>query len=98
MTFAIALMSLFLIVFLVLALLLIRVLHSSNEPYDPNHQTLPPQSKPAHLSWKEKVSRMLVMRPWLYKDLWNPLNRLYWPDEQVNNRPQRRRMRRKEQR
>ena len=36
------------------------------------------------------LSHMLVMRPRPYKDLWNPLNRLYWPDEQQQHRAQRR--------
>jgi hypothetical protein len=98
MDFALVLTVLFLMVFLVLALLLIHALRSSKETYDPNHQALPLQSQAAHRSWKDTVFKMLVMRPWPYKDLWTPLNRLYWPDEQLHNRAQRRHTRRKKQR
>ena len=84
----------FLIVFLVLAILLFVALRAPKEEYDPDHHALLPQSRHAQTFWRntvsKKVSKMLVMRPWPYKDLYNPLNRLYWPDEQVNNRAQRR--------
>ena len=98
MDLALVLTVLVLLVFLVLALLLIQALRPSKETYDPNHQALPPQSQAAHTSWKNTVFKMLVMRPWPYKDLWTPLNRLYWPDEQPNNRAHRRHNRRKKQR
>lgn len=39
---------------------------------------------------RNTVSKMLVMRPWPYKDLYNPLSRNYWPDEQPDNRAGRR--------
>jgi hypothetical protein len=95
---ALVLTVMFLMVFLVLALLLIHALRLSKETYDPNQQALPPSSQAAHTSLKRTVFKMLVMRPWPYKDLWTPLNRLYWPDEQPNNRAQRRHSRRKKQR
>lgn len=92
----------FLILFLMLAILLIVALRAPTEEYDPDHHALLPQSRHAQTSWRntvsKKVSKILVMRPWPYKDLHNPLNRLYWPDEEVNNRAQRRRTRRKSKR
>ena len=98
MNFAILLTVVFLIVFLVLAILLIMALRAPQEKYDPDHHALLPQSKYAHTHWQNTVFKMLVMRPWPYKDLWNPLNRLYWPDEQAKNRAQRRQSRRKSNR
>src|SRR5215467_5973006 len=98
MDFALLLISIFLLVFLVLALLLIYALRPSKERYDPNHQVFPPQSQAPDKSWKNTVFKMLVMRPWPYKDLWTPFNRLYWPDEQQHNRTQRRQMRRNQKR
>jgi hypothetical protein len=95
MDFALVLTIGFLLVFLVLAVLLIQALRTPKETYDPNHEPLPPQSGAANSYWKNTVFKMLVMRPWPYKDLWNPLNRLYWPDEQPNNRAHRRHVRRK---
>ena len=88
----------FLILFLVLAILLIVALRAPTEEYDPDHHALLPQSRHTSPSWRNKVVKILVMRPWPYKDLYNPLNRLYWPDEEVNNRVQRRRTRRKSKR
>ncbi|MBV9230857.1 MAG: hypothetical protein JOZ18_16225 [Chloroflexi bacterium] len=85
----------FLTVFLVLAILLIMALRTPKEQFDPNREALLSQPKQANTHWKDKVARMLVMRPWPYKDLWNPLNRLYWPDEQPDNRAHRRHSRRK---
>ena len=97
MDLALVLTVLFLMVFLVLALVLIHALRPSKETYDPNQHALPPSTQTAHTSWKRTVYKMLVMRPWPYKDLWTPLNRLYWPDEQPNNRAHRRHNRRKKQ-
>lgn len=97
MDFAILLTVVFLIMFLVLAILLLRVLCAPEEKHDLDHALLP-QSKYIHTPWRNVVFKMLVMRPWPYKDLWNPLNRLYWPDEQANNRTQRRQSRRKRNR
>src|SRR5689334_22753913 len=97
MDLALVLTVLFLLVFLVLALLLIQVLRPSKERYDPNQHPLPPSSQAAQRSWKRTLYKMLVLRPWPYKDLWTPLNRLYWPDEQPNNRAHRRHSRRKNQ-
>jgi hypothetical protein len=98
MDFVLVLILVFLMVFLVLALLLVHVLFAPKVTYDPNHQALPPQSQAIHTSWKNTLFKILVMRPWPYSDLWNPLNRLYWPDEQQNNRSQRRHSRRKRNR
>jgi hypothetical protein len=97
MDLALVLTVLFLMVFLVLALLLIQALRPSKEPYDPNQHALPPSSQATQRSWKRTVYKMLVLRPWPYKDLWTPLNRLYWPDEQPNNRAHRRHNRSKKQ-
>ena len=89
----------FLLVFLMLALLLIKALRTPKEKYDPNHLALPPQSSTANPNWKNMFFKMLVMRPWPYRDLYNPLNRLYWPDEQQqDNRSRRRCIRRKKKR
>ena len=88
----------FLTVFLVLALLLIMALRAPKEEHYRDHHTLLPQSKQAHSHWRNVVFQMLVMRPWPYKDLYNPLNRLYWPEEQANNRVQRRQRRRRRNR
>src|SRR5258707_14142435 len=88
----------FLILFLVLAILLIVALRAPTEEDDPDLHTPLPQSRHTSPSWRNKVGRFLVMRPWPYKDIYNPLNRLYWPDEEVNNRAQRRRTRRKSKR
>ena len=88
----------FLIVFLVLAIVLVMALCAPTDEYDPDLHTHLPQSRHTSRSWRNKVGRILVMRPWPYKDLYNPLNRLYWPDEEVNNRVQRRRVRRKSKR
>ena len=95
MDLALILTVVFLIVFLVLAILMIMALRTPKEQYDPNQPALPPQSQSAHTYWRNTIFKMLVMRPWPYKDLWNPLNRLYWPDEQATNRAQRRHSRRK---
>lgn len=89
MDFAFILTFVFLLVFLALALLLIQALHTPKEKYDPNHLAFPPQSGATPSFWKKTLFKMLVMRPWPYKDLWNPLNRLYWPDEQSNKRARR---------
>jgi len=98
MDLALVLTVVFLTVFLVLALLLIMALRAPKEQYDPDREALLPQSKDVHTHWQNTVAKMLVMRPWPYKDLWNPLNRLYWPDEQADNRAQRRQTRRKRNR
>jgi hypothetical protein len=98
MDLALILMVVFMIVFLVLAILMIMALRTPKVHYDPNQPDLPPHSKSAKSYWQNTVSKMLVMRPWPYKDLWNPLNRLYWPDEQTSNRVQRRHYRRKRSR
>ncbi len=98
MDLALILTLVFLIVFVVLALLLIYALRSPKAKYDPNHQAFSPQIEAPHTYWKNTLFKMLVMRPWPYKDLWTPLNRLYWPDEQQNNRLQRRHSRRKRNR
>src|SRR6185312_2877525 len=90
MSLFVLLISVFLMVFLVLAILLIMALRDPTDEYDPNLGTPLPRSRHNSPSWRNKIERILVMRPWPYKDLHNPLNRLYWPDEQVNNRPQRR--------
>jgi hypothetical protein len=90
MDLALVLTIVFLTVFLVLAILLIMALRTSKEQFDPNREALLPQPKEAHTHWQDTVAKMLVMRPWPYKDLWNPLNRLYWPDEQPDNRAHRR--------
>jgi hypothetical protein len=95
MGFALVLTVVFLIVFLSLALQLILALRAPKEKYDPNQHAFLPQSKAAHTHWQNTAFKMLVMRPWPYKDLWNPLNRLYWPDERSSNRAQRRQSRRK---
>ena len=88
------LIAVFLLVFLVLAILLIMALRTPNTEYDPDYHALP-QSKRTQSFWLNKIEKMLVMRPWPYKDLYSPLNRLYWPDEQASNRIQRRRVRSK---
>ena len=95
MDFALVLTVVFLSVFLILALLLIMALRTPKEQYDPDREALLPQPKDAHTHWQNTIAKMLVMRPWPYKDLWNPLNRLYWPDAQPDNRAQRRQSRRK---
>lgn len=95
MDMALILTLVFMIVFVVLALLLIYALHSPKAKYDPNHQAFSPQFEAPPTYWKKTLFKMLVMRPWPYKDLWTPLSRLYWPDEQQNNRLQRRHSRRK---
>jgi hypothetical protein len=88
----------FLIIFLVLAIVLIVALRAPKEEYDPDFHTLLPQSRRTSRPWRNKLGRILVMRPWPYKDLYNPLNRLYWPEEEMNKRVQRRRVRRKSKR
>lgn len=98
MSFVVLLISVFLIVFLVLAIVLIVALRAPADEYDPDLRTLLPQSTHTSPSWRNRVGRFLVRRPWPYKDLYNPLNRLYWPDEEVNKRAQRRRVRRKSKR
>ena len=35
---------------------------------------------------RKTVLNVFVMRPWPYKDLYNPFSRNYWPDELPNNR------------
>lgn len=95
MDLALVLIVVFLIVFLVLAILLILALRAPKEQFDPDREALLAQSKDAHTHWQNKFAKMLVIRPWPYKDLWNPLDRLYWPDEQPDNRTYRRQSRRK---
>ncbi|HJT59426.1 MAG TPA: hypothetical protein VJ761_23155 [Ktedonobacteraceae bacterium] len=91
------LIAVFLLVFLVLAILLIMAVRTPNAEYDPDYHALP-QSKHAQSFWLNKIGKVLVRRPWPYKDLYNPLNRLYWPDEHASNRIQRRRVRGKNKR
>lgn len=85
----------FLLMLLGLAPFFIMALRAPKEKLYRDRRSLPPESGPAHRHWLNTVSRMLVMRPWPYKDLYNPLNRLYWPDEQAANRAERRRQRRR---
>lgn len=50
----------------------------------------PRQSNNNRPGLRNTVAKMLVMRPWPYKDIYNRLSRNYWPDEQPDNRAGRR--------
>src|ERR671926_181562 len=84
-----------LIVFLILVVLMIIALLAPKKEKYGDGQYLPPPSKHANSNWRNRVFKMLVMRPWPYKDIYSPLNRLYWPDEQPHNRANRRRQSRR---
>ena len=53
-------------------------------------RSTPDQQDQNRSGLRKTIFNMLVMRPWPYKDLYNPLSRNYWPDEQTKNRAGRR--------
>lgn len=90
MDFMIPLSFLLLIVFLVLVVLGIVALLAPRKETSGEHRYLPPGSKPTSSDWRNKIFKALVRHPNPYKDIYNPLDRLYWPDDQPNNRAGRR--------
>ncbi|MGZ3625136.1 MAG: hypothetical protein ACXVDN_17765 [Ktedonobacteraceae bacterium] len=69
---------------LIIALLVPRKGRNSESRHTPDRSNL---NKPG---LRKTVLNMFVMRPWPYKDLYNPFSRNYWPDELPNNRAGRR--------
>ena len=74
----------FLPMIMIIALLVPRKGRNSESRHNPDLQD---HNRPG---LRKTVLNMLVMRPWPYKDLYNPLNRNYWPDELPDNRAGRR--------